>query len=45
MTTELIIHHEDPVPTKKSEIASQIHSRATVAKPLITKNCAERQKR
>jgi hypothetical protein len=41
VTAELIIHLEDPVPTKtvrRGLHKSNIHSRAVIAKPLITVN-------
>jgi hypothetical protein len=48
MTAELNIHDEDPVSTKtvRCELhKSNIHSRAAIAKPLITESNAQMQKR
>jgi hypothetical protein len=48
MTAEVSIHPEDPVSTKtmRQELQkSNICGRAAIAKPLITENNAEQQKR
>jgi hypothetical protein len=48
MTTELNIHPEDPVSMKTMRQGlhkSNIYGRAAIAKPLITENNAEQQKR
>ena len=48
VTAEFIVHLEDPVYTETVQRElhkSNIHSRATIAKPLSTQNNAKRQKR
>jgi hypothetical protein len=47
VATELNIHLEDPVSTKNIPTRaskSNIHGRATIAKPLITENNAKKRK-
>jgi len=47
VTTEIDIHHEDPVSIKtvRRELhKSNIHGRASIAKYLITENNAKRRK-
>jgi len=45
MATELSIHLEDPLTKIRRELhKSNIHDRATIAKPLITENNAKSRK-